>query len=125
MLGLHVIGQFYFNVNLETSIVSSAVRLPPITLLSVPKIPLNEACSGGDLCEDANAACRRGLCLCTDGFFESNRRCGKDFSVLFMTFKHFNGKTYEVKSHEMDSLLKFIFSNPNCLLTCYTIYPQK
>ena len=27
--------------------------------------------------------------------------------------------------HEMDSLLKFIFSNTNGLLTCYSMYPQK
>ena len=32
---------------------------------------------------------------------------------------------YLVKSHEMDSLLKYIFSNPNGLLTCYSMYPQK
>ena len=28
-------------------------------------------------------------------------------------------------SHEMDSLLEFIFSNTNGLLTCYSMYPQK
>ena len=32
--------------------------------------------------------------------------------------------TYMVKSHEMDSLLKFMFSNPSGLLTCYFMYPQ-
>ena len=32
---------------------------------------------------------------------------------------------FMVKSHEMDSLLKFIFSNPNGLFTCSSIYPQK
>ena len=32
---------------------------------------------------------------------------------------------YVVKSHEMDPLLKFIFSNPNGLLICYSMYPQK
>ena len=29
------------------------------------------------------------------------------------------------KSHEMDSVLKLIFSNTNGLLTCYSMYPQK
>ena len=30
-----------------------------------------------------------------------------------------------VQSHKMDSLLKFIFSNPNGLLTCNSMYPQR
>ena len=29
-----------------------------------------------------------------------------------------------VKSHEMDSFLKFIFLNPNGFLTSYSMYPQ-
>ena len=33
-------------------------------------------------------------------------------------------KVFMVKSHEMDSLLKFIFSNLNGLFTCYSMYPQ-
>ena len=29
---------------------------------------------------------------------------------------------YMVESHEMDSLLKLIFSNPNGIFTCYSMY---
>ena len=31
-------------------------------------------------------------------------------------------KMYTLESHEMDSLLKLIFSNPNGIFTCYSMY---
>ena len=32
---------------------------------------------------------------------------------------------YMVKSHEMDSLLKLFFSNPNGIFTCYSMYRDR
>lgn len=57
-------------------ITSPLYMMDVIIVFPVAKIPLNEACSGGDVCEDANAECNRGYCRCSNGFFESNRRCG-------------------------------------------------
>ena len=54
--------------------------------------------------------------------------CRKNGSTWYLTdlCKHMGlGKVVKhmVKSHEMDSLLKFIFSNPNGRLTYYSMYP--
>ena len=53
------------------------------------------------------------------------------YNSCFFMFSHFrlvikgSMLCYMVKSHEMDSLLKLIFSNTNGLLICYSMYPQK
>ena len=45
--------------------------------------------------------------------------------MLFSRECHGSFSIEEYKSHEIDSLLKFIFSNPNGLFTCYSMYPQR
>ena len=50
------------------------------------------------------------------------RGLGKAFAINILEK---GAKVCMVKSHEMDSLLKFIFSNTNGLLICYSMYPQK
>lgn len=40
-------------------------------------IPLNEACEARDQCEDINASCRNGICLCQTGYYEHREKCGK------------------------------------------------
>ncbi len=46
-------------------------------LFSEPLIPLNEACDPDEQCEDPNADCIGGFCLCTARFYENNGVCGK------------------------------------------------
>ena len=41
----------------------------------VPKIPLYEQCRPGDECEDSNAGCIGGKCLCVPDFFERDLIC--------------------------------------------------
>ena len=36
-----------------------------------------------------------------------------------------SSQIYKVISHEMDSLLKLIFSNPNGICTCYSMHPNR
>ena len=43
----------------------------------VLKIALNAACRPNDVCADVSATCRRGQCLCLDGFFDRNGQCCK------------------------------------------------
>jgi len=53
-------------------------------LYTVSPVPLNHACSRADVCEDRNAECRLGVCLCTPLYYEHNARCGTLFMGLFL-----------------------------------------
>lgn len=41
-----------------------------------PKIPLYYPCGEKDVCEDDNAQCTGGQCLCTARFYDVNNKCG-------------------------------------------------
>ena len=47
-----------------------------ILLVVAGRIPLNENCSDANHCEDGNAHCADGVCLCVDTHFEKNYACG-------------------------------------------------
>ena len=52
-----------------------------------PLIPLNEACDPDEQCEDPNADCIGGFCLCTARFYENNGVCGKQTVKIYRVFK--------------------------------------
>jgi len=47
-------------------------------------IPLNEACTNMDTCEDVNAACLQGFCRCRAAYFERRGVCGTANTLLLL-----------------------------------------
>ena len=53
-------------------------------LISVPKVPLNESCFSGDVCEDDLATCGgTGRCECMDGYVANRRQCGMTLNSMY------------------------------------------
>ena len=73
-----------------TSFSSQRFEIREIKLTEIffsgPLIPLNQACEADvDQCEDSNAACTGGFCLCTPNFYENNGVCGEQ--TLYLTVR--------------------------------------
>ena len=69
------------NLFYNRSVVQSCVRLWGVNSVwlvsaTASRVPLNHACSQGDVCADQFAECRLGVCLCTPNYYENRSRCG-------------------------------------------------
>ena len=49
----------------------------PIFFLTEKRIELNQNCGIEDVCKDAFAQCRAGLCKCRDDYYDKSGVCSK------------------------------------------------
>ena len=61
--------------------------IPQDFCLTVPTVPVGQACAVDDVCSDVNARCVGGSCQCVGDFITIANQCGQCCTIFHMVFQ--------------------------------------